>query len=300
MYLAPILWGLLASKGFCAEPLQDALAQLQSSDVIKRRIGAQELINLRNPAAAPALTKALSDKDAYVRTLAVRALGYMRWTAAGPKLQEMSATDANLEVRQSALLSLRFLNDPAGVPALVKAVKDPSEPVKLQAISALTGFRTTEATAALIDASKDASVKVRRTAVSALGQVGDPASLEALKAALKDADAYVRANAAQGLATVGDKSVIPNLETALKDPETVVKVSAARSLALRKNRSGFDVALGAANRPDPITQLMAIETLGWIRDPQAVPMLTSLTQNKNPNVKAAAQQALRDIQTKSK
>ena len=67
----------LAVPGHASEPLQDALTQLKSTDVIKRRIGAQELVNLRNPESAPDLLKALKDKDAYVRTLAARALGYM-------------------------------------------------------------------------------------------------------------------------------------------------------------------------------------------------------------------------------
>src|ERR1700733_6576616 len=88
LFQAPVLWGLFVCNGLAAEPLQDALSQLKSSEAMKRRIGAQELGTLGAPAAGPALIQALSDKDPYVRTLSARGLGFMRWTAAKDKLAD--------------------------------------------------------------------------------------------------------------------------------------------------------------------------------------------------------------------
>src|SRR3989338_2818753 len=114
-----LAWGM-AFPSLAAEPRQDALNQLRSPEAIKRRIAAQELVNLRSPDTAPALMQALSDKDAYVRTLTARGLGYLRWSAAKDKLAELALKDPNAEVRQTALLSLRFLSDPATRPTFEK------------------------------------------------------------------------------------------------------------------------------------------------------------------------------------
>src|SRR5262245_26056820 len=99
-----ILISLLSGGVRAAEPVQEVIGRLQSADPIKRRVAAQELLTLKNPDAAPALIKALDDKDAYVRTLAARALGYMRWSPAQDKLANAALTDKDRQVRETALM----------------------------------------------------------------------------------------------------------------------------------------------------------------------------------------------------
>jgi len=266
--LAPILWGLLVSKGSAAEPLQDALTQMKSTDVIKRRIAAQELVNLRNPDSVPALLQALSDKDTYVRTLAVRALGYMHWTAAEPRLEEVLAGDKDPQVRETAGLSLRFLNDPNTIPALCKALKDPAEQVRLTAILSLAYYKNASSTPALIEVINDKSSAVRRTALFALGQIADPAAVPALKSGLKDTDSLVRANAAQALGKTPGKEGLVELKETLKDPDPLVQISAAWALAMHGDRSGNEIAAGAAKSSQHEIQLLATETIKMIKDKQ--------------------------------
>ena len=80
------------------------------------------------------------------------------------------ASDPNAETRQAAALSLRFLNDPAAIPALDKAVNDSAKRVRLTAIQALGTMRATAAVSTLTSrraGQKDSDI--RRTAFYCTG-----------------------------------------------------------------------------------------------------------------------------------
>jgi HEAT repeat protein len=231
------LAGMTSSLALAAEPLGDALAQLKSPDLIKRRIAIQELVTLRNPASAPAVIEALKDKDDYVRTQAVRALGFMRYAAAGPQITRMLAEDKSREVRESAALSLRFINDPGAAPTLIKALKDPEESVRIMAIQTLAYFRNHAAAGPIAELAKDSSPRVRRSAITALGQLREAASQPTLVAALKDTDAAVRADAAQALGNLPGPlpaDVKATLETLAQDTDPMVKGAAKEALAQQR------------------------------------------------------------------
>jgi HEAT repeat protein len=261
IFLAPILWGLLASKGYGAEPLPDALAQMKSPDVIKRRIAAQELVTMRNPGSAPALIEALSDKDAYVRTLAARALGNLRWAEAAKPLANAALTDKSPTVRQTALLSLRFLGETHAVPTLQKALNDPDETVRATAANNLAFFHNPASAQALVDATKDVSPVVRRNAYAALGQMQDASNAPALLVGIKDSDPWVRANAAQALGLVHYKDAVPALKELLKDPESVARVAAAQGLAYLGDTSGRAIAEAGVKDANPAVRFMAQDAL---------------------------------------
>jgi HEAT repeat protein len=196
---APLLWGFLISQSLASEPLQDALLQLKSNDVIKRRVAVQELVTLRNSSAAPALITALSDPDAYVRTLAVRALGNLRWSAAKESMSQALLTDTSPEVRQTAALSLRYLDDPEVHAVYEKALHDPVESVQLTVIKSLAYFKNPDSIPALMDMSKDKSPAVRKEALIALGEIRQSTALPVIKVGLHDPEPEVSSNVQQAL-----------------------------------------------------------------------------------------------------
>src|SRR5262249_39382288 len=71
---------------------------------------------IRDPAAGPALERALQDSDRQVVSEAVLSVGKVGYTAARPALEDMFRTNPNRALKARALESLALLRDPASVP----------------------------------------------------------------------------------------------------------------------------------------------------------------------------------------
>jgi HEAT repeat protein len=117
---------------------------------------------------------------------------------------------------------------------------------------------------------------------------------------LNDGDPAVRAEAAQAIGTLHGSSLQAQLTEALKDPDTLVRVSAARSLAQFGDRAGFQVALASAKNDNKAVRVLAIETLGWVRDPIAIPLLQSFELEPDGTIHKTAEAALKRIREKKK
>lgn len=144
----------------------DATVRSYAADVL-RNIG---------PAAAPALTSALKDRDGMVRLRAADALGMIG----------CGAVEA--------------------VPALAAALEDPDEIVRSHTARAL-GKIGTAAVPALLTALKNPDSDVRWHAAEALGMIGSDAAetVPNLAAALEDPDEKVRQSAAEALGNMGPR-----------------------------------------------------------------------------------------------
>jgi HEAT repeat protein len=203
--------------------------------------------------AAPALVKAMADKDAGIRRKAAYALGRI---AASPQktiaVLLAAFKDDNEDVRQTASDAVARFGIEA-VPGLLRALDDSNEKVRLQAAHAIAEMgsdardtvprlrelllaKGTENHAhiyahalaklgkagvpALIDGFKDDRQQVRHACSSNLGQVGAEA-VPALVDALGDKNTEVRRLAAQvlGPMRVADKMVVTALAYAIKNDE---------------------------------------------------------------------------------
>jgi HEAT repeat protein len=104
----------------------------------------------------------------------------------------------------------------------------------------------------------DPYAPAREIAAQGLGYLGDERAAKPLAAALKDPDAYVRRRAASALVTVPARSVVPELsEAATRD-----KVWEVRRFA--------------------------VEALGWVGDPSAIPALNQATTDAVAEVRRYA------------
>ena len=99
---------------------------------------------IRSDAAVPALSKALSDKDAEVRRQVVFALGELRAKSAVDALGA-AIKDADGEVRKQACFALGEIGDARAVPALTAALADSEAEVREQAVFALGELHAEEA-----------------------------------------------------------------------------------------------------------------------------------------------------------
>jgi HEAT repeat protein len=176
-----------------------AQQQMKSKNKVDRRQGAEKLASLRDAAFIPDLTAAMGDSDGYVRMEAARGLAMLHSEKAAAPLIKTLEADKSPEVRETAALGLRTVQTPAVFDALVKALKDVAEPVRVAAVSSLAQFRDVKAVDALTVASADSAVNVRRRIAIALGEVGRDEARPTLDVLAKDPDATVQAAAQQAL-----------------------------------------------------------------------------------------------------
>ncbi|OAI49114.1 hypothetical protein AYO44_18595 [Planctomycetaceae bacterium SCGC AG-212-F19] len=160
--------------------------------------------------AVPALVKALTDADAFVRWGAVRAVGKRAPADAAavvPGLGKLIA-DENGDVRLTALTALERYGPAAkaGVPALVEGVSRGDTLTRLGVIRALgaLGKEAQPAVAALAGALTAAEPEVRVAVAQTLGRLGPLASaaIPALRKALNDANPDVRRATSTALLTI--------------------------------------------------------------------------------------------------
>ena len=279
-----VLWA--APKG------QEAYLVHPSTQTIKRREAAFALGHLNEAASGPKLLEALADKDPMTRTLAIQGLGTMKYSAAEPKLAVLLATDSYAEVRQAAAVSLRQIDDPRAVDPLGKALGDAEPHVRLAALSGIARYRQARSRPLVEAICKDPSVEIRRTAVYVLGQLEDPAAVPMIHQLLKDPDSAVRAGAAQALGEFRQTDSTAALQPLLQDPDKTIKASAARSLLMLGDVRGFEPAKALANDPSLVVRTIAIDALGWSKDPAAQVELRSLLAASPANSRPAIQEAL--------
>jgi HEAT repeat protein len=134
--------------------------------------------------------------------------------------------------RASAVAALSAIGDTGDVSVFVEALQDPGRygRVRIRAAEALTEIPHAAAVPALIKALQDEHESVRVEAVSALGACGDTASVVPQMAlALADVSPRVQGRAWGVLAEM-ESAAIPVLEELLVDPREPVRFGAATAL----------------------------------------------------------------------
>jgi len=291
-WFAAVLLALAPGVFGAAPKPQEAYLVHPSTETVQRREAVLALARSKDAQAGVKLVEALKDKDPMTRTLAAQGLGSLKVAAALSSLANVLANDPYPEVRQAAATSLRQIGDPAAVDALGKAVGDVDPNVRLIALTGLGRYRDPSTRPLVEAACKDKSVEVRRTAVYVLGRLEDPAAVPTVEQLLKDPDAAVRAGAAQ---TLGDLHVSDSktaLLPLLNDPDHMIRASVARSLIMLGDNSGFDVAKALDHDPDLAVRVVAIDALGWSKDPAAETELQSLLTQTPAASQPAVQEAL--------
>jgi HEAT repeat protein len=180
----------------------------------------------------PKLRRHLADRDPSVRAAAVAALDL----ASGPEASRAvstAITDRDALVRSMAALRLGESKDPASVELLLQRLaEDDDWSVRLRCAEALGASGAPEAEPALSRATSDPDRSVRLASVRALSSGFASTSIEILSRALvEDPDWEIRVEAASGLARSSMGEAIPPLEQALQDPSEFVRAEAASGIA---------------------------------------------------------------------
>jgi len=307
------------------------LAYLEHRHERVRKAAAKALGEIRDPAAVPALEKALVDDEAWgVRIAAAKALGEIRDPAAVPALEKALGDDEAREVREAAAAALgeikgkaavealiralgnednwvritaartlREMRNPATVEALLKALGDKAGNVRQAAAGALGWVKDQDIVEALLKALGDKEWYVRTTAAGVLGAIKDSGSIPALVKALDDEDLFVREAAAAALGAIKDSGSIPALVKALGDEDFFVREAAAKALWEMKDAAGISSLLKALGDNEAwgvwVVRAAAAAALGEIKDPAAVPALVKALGDEEWFVRKAAAEALGKI-----
>lgn len=238
------------------------------------------------------LIKALDHYDPAVRAAAARVIGRLQVSSAGDTLLK-AVNDSNAEVRYAAMRALGSIKDVRAVQALTEQ---------------FAYYRKGEGAWAALDA---------------LAHLAQPASAELFKQRLADKDPYLRRAAAEGLGRLGDSSSIDDLlRSATTDDSEMVRMAMAFALAkLGRNyvtrivdtmdsakmlpqAQEYLIELGPSidkdlyprlQESEPTIRSSVAEVLGVIGGEAALPALQPVTQDRDPEVAAAAKRAIARI-----
>ncbi len=164
-----------------------------------------------------------------IRRLAIELLEYGNDPAAIPALLR-AAADANVEVSVSASEVLRAFRNPSAVKHLIDGLRHPAPETRLAAVVALRERRAPDAVKGLLRNISDVEPEVRREAVIALAHYRNHDLLPALRSALRDTSPSVRKVTVTAVAEFDGALVFDDLVVALSDENWQVRREAAIAL----------------------------------------------------------------------
>lgn len=187
---------------------------------------------------------------------------------------------------------------PQAVPALVAALKNEDENVRLPAIQALAELRQHVPLKAWLDAVRDSNMYVQICAARELAKSKDPAVVAALCNVLQDEDLELRIEVAKALGQVGDeKAIIPLIE-ALPNDRVNVNVETAVGKALAKmGTPAVIVLLEKIETLDESGRRMVNTAIRSVDALQTRQVLLECLKSKHWQVREAAVNALATLKT---
>lgn len=161
-----------------------------------------------------------------------------------PSLNEIidGLSDRRTAIRSKALEILGTLKVPKTLPVVLGRLKDTDPGVRLNALRTLGLYEQGETLAAVVPVLNDESIDVRREAVRLLGKFRDSRAVPSLIKLLKN-DAFIRISVRESLLKIGEPSVEPL------------------------------ITLLAEENVNPLAREEAVEVLGELKDPRAIPPL---------------------------
>ncbi len=280
--------GLLGRSGGAGVP--EALLALAEDPVGHVRAqAAQSLGLLRHGPAGSSLEALLSDPYPDVRAAALAALSAIRGHEVDVIRLFGRARDG--AARAAALRA----SDPRRSGELFRAaVSDPDPDVRLAAAASLNerGVWLEEAAALLADEDP----RVRSHAVRARLASTPALPLDTLQAFLHDPDPGVRLTLALGLERASGIERVAWLRRLLRDPCEAVGRAAARALANHHDPETLGALLDAvSSAPGPVAAV-AIDSLGALADPEALPRLRAVARGGHPSLRGPASRAVRRVE----
>ena len=239
-------------------------------------------------------------QDEILRVAAAQGMGQAGdGIALGPLTQAL-LNDLEPEVRAAAAETLGTLGEEGALLPLAQAlVNDPdsAEAVRAAAARSLGQLEDPEAIAPLAQALReDPDESVKTASAAALGALENPGGIPQLAETLLGSDpSSVRAAAALALGAIATSQSLPALMEAQRGDDSPAVRSAA-SEALEEIPS-TELAGALTGDADPEGRSAAAELLGQRGDPSAAPALIEALRDPEPEVRGAAENAVKALGT---
>ena len=236
------------------------------------------------------------------RAAAAKALGKSRDPKAIPVLTRHLHEYQPIEVAKAAAFALRHFDDPQAIHALAKAAintKLVSE-VRETAVQSLGDIGNPNAVDALISILEEQSVdySVRAEVARALGRIGNPKAIEPLIRALQNESSqswsFLRKTIAETLGAFRDSRVTDALIGALGSNYYIAR-AAADSLKNLRDRRAVEPLVRLLNEEShhfTHQREFAVQILGVLGDPRAIPALAKALRDKNKDIRNSACESL--------
>jgi len=206
------------------------LPLLRDPDPVVRRSAVRACSGVRDPRIYQPLIDLLRDRDEELHALAAETLSWIGDAhILGLLLQEADNIPGPAPVLMAVI---RRLNDPAGTPQLLEALRFDHRLVRIAAAEALRRHPAPGVVDALVAALESPDERLRGTIVESLAAIGDRRAVGALLAILTEPRESVpmRRRAIAALEKLATPEAIPALIDALGDPATALQFEASRVL----------------------------------------------------------------------
>jgi len=175
---------------------------------------------------------------------------------------------------------------------LARHLQDKVTRVRVEAAGRLADLALPEARGSLAAALQDPAITVRFEAARGMAALQHTAGLEVLVEALDDAD--LRFRAASALAQLGNKDAIPALKKTFSSwfVPPFDKTQLAGALAALGDADGVAHLFKRAGKKWTMDRAMAVELLGEVKAPDALPRLLEILADSKDPARGAAARAL--------
>jgi len=213
--------------------IDELLNDLKSEEEADRRYAAEDLGDLGDPAAVPALIKALEDPAVGVREAAAESLVAIGGRDVCDKVMPLLGSDTAF-LRNHAIEILEEIG-PDAAEGLIGLCHSPSSDLRkfaMDILGKIGELSDVNAFEVIVSALEDKNINVAGAAAEALGRLGDPAAVPILAEYL-EGEPWLQCNALNAIAQIGGdeaRRVISGLDPERLAPENRPYYDMARSM----------------------------------------------------------------------
>lgn len=181
---------------------------------------------------------------------------------------------------------------PLALAVITGHVRDPKEPVRIAAYTALAELGLPETAPILEDGLLDSAIPVRARAIEAMGKAGLAKHSSALRRTLGDPAPTVRIAVINALGEAKAQDMVPHLLEISRKEDGPESVFADAALYRMGRTDKLNAIMSAATLPDPDLRMAAIGMLGRLKHPASLAILSRAVYDPLPSVRAFAAGAL--------
>jgi HEAT repeat protein len=285
---------------------------LKHKNVSVRQSAISALIGTKKKEVVPLVIAALKDSDPRVRTDAVTVLWRIDDERITPALMK-SFNDESAQVRKGVIFALSRRKSKESIPLYLKALRDVDPLVRAAGVNAFEWVHEPKVIPELLDALKDENERVRSSSVRTLYVYircntikPNNEIIKSITPLLTDKDGDVRKEAAYFMATVGwrgyrnmlsDAKIINKLlQIAEGDENYLVRASAIDALGLVATPRAIPILLKSLSDPQFQVRSSAATALANIGDKKVLPYLReALKKEKHDYVKEELKAAIKQL-----